>query len=483
VKTVIRGIGLIAASAVLVSCAAISVGPGGGGRDTKAAQNRLVLTIVSGEEVPAEADFFVDELAKASGGSIQLTVDNTSIPGDKFPDYETRVIQYVADGKADLGVVDARAFDTVGVQSFAGLQAPFLIDSYGLEDAVLRSNWGQALLDGTRSAGVVGIGYVNGILRRPLGYTRSLLDVSDYADARIGIRAGNVAESTMESLGAMPVVFPPGDTRGLDGMEVHANQILLGGYDVGADSLTGNVAFWPRVDVIFANAGFFDRLNADQQAALRSAGRNNLEASIAGRAQFLANILGELCAGGITIKDASHTARANLRAAVQPVYDELEKDPGTRATIMAIEALRASLRAPADTLTCDRPTREPPPASGMQVNSPIVGTWTTSFTRDALEASPLTDLQELLFDETWGDFTLVLGPDGRMTLRQANAILSGSQSGTYSVDGYRIVISIDGLGRSFAGRWSVFRDTLTFVRVGSEELPTPYVIRAWTRVP
>jgi hypothetical protein len=70
-----------------------------------------------------------------------------------------------------------------------------------------------------------------------------------------------------------------------------------------------------------------------------------------------------------------------------------------------------------------------------------------------------------------------------MSLRQANPIVSGTQTGTYSVKGDRVVISMDGLGRSFGGRWSLFRDTLSFARVASEELPTPYVIRSWTRLP
>ena len=37
-------------------------------------------------------------------------------------------------------------------------------------------------------------------------------------------------------------------------------------------------------------------------------------------------------------------------------------------------------------------------------------------------------------------------------------------------------------GETFGARWSLFRDTLTFERT-DEELPTPYVVKAWTRVP
>jgi hypothetical protein len=39
------------------------------------------------------------------------------------------------------------------------------------------------------------------------------------------------------------------------------------------------------------------------------------------------------------------------------------------------------------------------------------------------------------------------------------------------------------VGETFGARWSLYRDTLTFERAHGEELPTAYVVKAWTRVP
>lgn len=39
------------------------------------------------------------------------------------------------------------------------------------------------------------------------------------------------------------------------------------------------------------------------------------------------------------------------------------------------------------------------------------------------------------------------------------------------------------LGETFSARWTLFRDTLTFERVPGDELPTPYLVKAWTKVP
>lgn len=476
-------VAMLAAVAILASCGAEGVGPNASRGDTRADQNRLVLTIVTGEADPEEATAFAAAVAEVSAGSIEVTVDNESVP--VVPAYETEVIKYVAEGKAELGFVAARAFDTVGVQSFVGLHAPFLIDSYELEEQVLRSDWGQALLEGTRSAGVVGISYLQGPVRRPLGYARALLDPADYEGARIGIRASALAQMTMEALGATPVVFPPGDTSGLDGMEVHMGQIRRARYDVGADSLTGNVVFWPRPGVVFANAEVFDGLTADQQGILREAGQKAFDASVASISANAAGLPDELCARGLEIATAPDAAVADLRAAVQPVYDEIQKDAGTKATIDAIEALRGSLGSALDAVECDVAATSPPP-SPVAVDSPIVGTYTTSFTREELAASPLLYDTGEVQRGNWGDFTLTFEHDGRVTLTQTDGITSSSTSGTYSVTDDHIVLAYDegaNLGETFSGRWSLFRDTLTFERAGEEVLPTPYVVKAWTRAP
>jgi TRAP-type C4-dicarboxylate transport system substrate-binding protein len=475
----------VLAMAFVVGCGAGGIEPPPGGGDTRADQNPLVLTIATGESNPVEADGFAKAVAEIANGAIEVRVDNTAVTGDGVPDYETQVIEYVADGKAELGFVAARAFDTVGVQSFAPLHAPFLIDSVELEAKVLASATAQGLLEGTRSAGMIGIGYVQGPLRRPLGYTRALLDLEDYAGARIGIRGSGLIEMTMEALGATPYVFPPGDTTGLDGMEVHVAQIGLGQYDFGADSLTGNVVFWPRPGVIFANTDAFGAFTAGQQAILREAAVRNLEASVTLYAEWERGNFEGPCSRGLQIKMAPDDAVARLRQAVQPVYDEIEKDETAKAAIEAIEALRASLHASIETVECQVAAATPLPSAAL-IDSPIVGTWTTSFTRDELAASPYVYDAGEINDGNWGDFTLTFKADGHVSFDLDKAIVSESTSGRYSLDGDHLVMVFDAgenRGETFGGRWSVFRDTLTFERTPPDVLPTTYLVRAWTRAP
>lgn len=474
---------VLATAVILAGCGTAGQHTGGG--DTRAEQNRLVLTIATGEGTPVEATVFAAAVAELAGGSIEVKVDNTSVPGHGVPAYETDVLNHVADGKAQLGFVAARAFDTVGVRSFVGLHAPFLIDSYELEEQVLTSDWGQALLDGTRSAGLIGIGYIQGPLRRPLGQTRPLTDLAAHQGAQIGIRAGDVPEMTMEALGATPVVFPPGDASGLDGMEAHVEIIAGAKYDFGADSLTGNVVYWPRPGVIFANAAAFEAMTSDQQALLREAAEEAFKESTTHVPASEAHLVDELCARGLKITIAPDGAISDLRAAVQSVYDEIEQDASARGTIDAIEALRASANLPLDAVECDVAAATPPGAPAI-IDSPIVGSYTTSFTKEELAASPyLYDAGEVN-DENWGELTITFEPDGRVSVTQTNAIASSATSGTYSLDGDHILMAFDegdSFGETFGGRWSLFRDTLTFERAGAVVLPTGFLVKAWTRVP
>ena len=451
---------------------------GGGG------QNRLTLTIVTGEGDPEEARAFANNVAEVSNGAIDIKVDNTTIAGN--PTYETDIIKYVAAGKAGLGFAAARAFDTVGVKSFVGFHAPFLIDTYDLEGRVLGSDWGKALLDGTRTAGVVGIGYFQGPMRRPLGMTRPLVKLSDWAGARIGIRESALTAMAVKALGGTPVVFEPGDTAGLDGMEVHMGLLTGTKYDVGANSLTGDVMLWPRPGVIFANSAVFDDLTADQQAILRTAGDRMLRGSVASVRANGPQAVTVLCDRGLKFVQAGASAISELRAAVQPVYDEIEKDAGTKATIDAIEKLRASGSGTSIAADCgDVATATPTPAA-TTITSPLVGTYRTSFTLDELSKSPLLYDDTELNRDNWGDLTITFGADGRVTFNQSNPSTASSTSGRYTLAGDRVTLAFQegaNLGETFTGKWSLFRDTLTFERIAGGELPTPYVIKAWERQP
>jgi hypothetical protein len=272
-------------------------------------------------------------------------------------------------------------------------------------------------------------------------------------------------------------------------MEVHLGLLIGTKYDVGANSATGDVMLWPRPGVVFVNNAVFDRLTADQQAILRTAGDQMLSGSVASVNANSPNAVSTLCGRGLKIVKANAKALKDLRTAVQPVYDEIVKDAGTKATIDAIETLKQSAAGASSAVTCPDIAAAAPSATAAAttITSPLVGTYRTSFTMEELSQSPLLyDAAEGLNRGNWGDMSITFGPDGRITFTQSNPSTSGSTSGRYTLNGDRVTMAMDtgeNIGETFIGKWSLFHDTLTFERVDNLELPTPYIVKAWTRQP
>jgi TRAP-type C4-dicarboxylate transport system substrate-binding protein len=447
---------------------------------TKVGQIPQTLKATLGTVNPSGDDdqSFAASANAVSSGAISIAITDGLHSDD--PASEAELIADVAAGKPQLGLISARGFDTAGVNSFAGLQAPMLIDSYDLESKVLATEWATEHLDGPRSVGVVGLGYVQGELRQALGITRDLVRVSDFQGARIGIRPSRATEMTMKALGVTTVPQAAEfDLSGLDGIEMGVQGIAGNDFDIGATSLTGNLVFWARPNIIFANAKWFDALSADQQAQLRAAVAQTNQLAVTRLPGLAQDARNGFCATGFPIKAASNQQLDALRQRLQPVIDEMSKDPGTKATIDAIIALKDPNIKPYVIAPCGTTASKPSPRIGPTA---LDGTWRMTDTKDELASSPFLDDIGSLNDGNWGDFTLTFA-NGTFSGTQTNPIESSKGSGSFTVDGDTVTMADDN-GETFGYRWSIYKDTLTFKRDPTlpYAAPTPMLVKPWTRV-
>jgi TRAP-type C4-dicarboxylate transport system substrate-binding protein len=480
---------LIAALAIgIAACSSGSLDKAGG-----PVFKPVVLTLADGEGDISNAQPFADAVSTLSHGSLQIEIEGDWRPND--PSYETGLIKDVQAGKAQLGITASRAFDTVGIDSFQALQAPFLIDSIALEQKVLDSAIPATMLQGLGPHGLLGLAVLPGPLRRPLGFTRPLIAPSSYRGARIGIRASEVTADIFDALGAIPVAperSPAGDNiAGLTGIESHANAIDSGFATPGA-TLTGNVVFEPRPNVIFMNQHAFGSLTASQRGVLDQA------AARAGAAGVYEGndtaSMADLCRRGLKIVSASPADLAGLRAAVQPVYRSLESNSATRAFINEITAMRQAIGGSPDPVTC--PAASTGGASATTTASALQGTWQVTYTESDLAAAG-ADPGELLPSEgNWGHYAL--------TFRQGHwsqRLVGGDPGvtpnnlvtyGTYVVTGDQISFyERDHDNPSSDGAvwgpyiWSVYRGTLTFKKAGwtgGTLGPTELVVKPWRKI-
>ena len=452
----------------------------------------VVLTLADGETDYSNAQPFANAVSRLSHGTLQIKIESSWRFSD--PNNEADLIKDVQAGKADLGATASRAFDTVGIDSFQALQAPFLINSYPLERKVLASAIPAQMLQGLRSHGLVGLAVLPGPLRRPLGFTRPLLAASSYRGARMGIVPSAVDVGIFRALGAIPVALKQSssgpDIARLTGMESHANAIDSGSATPGA-VLTGNVVFEPRPNVIFMNQRAFGTLTASQRNVLYQAAAQARTAGIY-EGNDTASVA-DLCRRGIKIVSASPADLAGLRVAVQPVYRTLESNPSTRAFITEITAMRQTIGGSPSTVAC--------PAAGTTggvtgAATVLQGTWQVTYTESELVAAG-ADASELSPGlGNWGHFTLTFR-QGHWSQRLIGGDPGAAPNnqlpfyGTYVVRGHQITFYVH--SHNYVGSdtqvmgpyiWSVYRDTLTFKKAGwsgSTQGPTGLVVRPWRK--
>ena len=268
--------------------------------------------------------------------------------------------------------------------SFDALHAPLLIDSYPLQRKVLESPLVPAMLDGLDKLDLVGIGMLPGPLRKPLGVS-SLLGPQDYIGTDIAYQRSQVAEQTLEALGAHGEEIPAeGSVAGFDGVEQQVGSIAGNRYDRNATYLAANVNLWPRPVVLFMNRDAFDGLDDEQRSALRDAARAALPATSELEQGGDEEAAAILCRRGVKFVTADDADLAALERAVQPVYDRLERDAQTKAAIARIRAIRAAVASPPDAPAC---SGVEPELVASGVPTPIDGVYRSDVTLEQLRGT------------------------------------------------------------------------------------------------
>ena len=429
----------------------------------------VTLRAETGGFNPDEIAPYAAAVADASGDLLRLDIAEAAT---MTPGIEHDIIERVRSGALDAAFVGTRAWDGYDVHGFDALHAPFLIDSFDLERAVLDSTIvadAGARLD---SLGLASIGLLPGPLRRPGGRDHAFAAPADFTGARLAITKSPISEATLAALGATgTAIAPGGDLDGLDGIEAQVEAMRLGG-STPIHMVTGNVIFWPRPISVVVNKERFASLSPDQQAALRDAIGTALDPMIDNLRVVDEQSVVYACRNGVEFVAASSDDIDALRAAVEPVYATLRSDATTSTAIDAIAALRTGT---GDSLSC--PADEATPVTPAAVATPIDGTWTACPDQAAiLAAGGLPEEAEI------NDGCTTISLD-RGTFREEGAGSAGPAPGTYTLEGdHQLVINRAG-GEQFEFTWSLFQDQLSLSLPAKAKAVTPAPIRAlpWVR--
>lgn len=432
---------------------------------------------------------FLDELAKVSGGALQLTAESGFDGATKS--IEVSALQAAQSGKVDIAIVPTRAFPFVGVTSFDALMAPLLIDNMELQQQVINDSVASEMVDGVKSAGFAGIGILPGGILVPDGISRPLLGPATYSGARIAYSASPIAKQSLEALGAIPVeaAFDGQDVSGFDGLALMADAID----DGVVRSITANVGLWPRPIAIVANAHSWTKLTETQRGWLLQAAKDAV-ADTASRYPSTENLTGMCRRNKVKIISASEHQVAQLRRAVSPVYDSLRSNQTTAAYLTRIQAIKDSLEStesgqPIDCAALTGPSASTSSSSNMSA-SRLDGNYSLSYTDEEIVAAGASP--DEVIPENWGEFRLVLD-HGRFASTQYNEQACTWNHGTYTLTGQNLKLTITGGGGQSPKRRfskpgellefgvSLYHDNMKWTRVPNAESAGGWTVKPWRR--
>jgi TRAP-type C4-dicarboxylate transport system substrate-binding protein len=291
---------------------------------------------------------FAAKTAEISDGSVRIEVlwDATQ---PWHPEAEVEIAEWVGEGELDLALVPSRAWTDLGVTSLAAVMTPFLVDSNDLVAHIVEDEVAEDLMADLPDVGVVGLALLPEGLRIPMSFGHALVAADDFEGLRIRVPASDYSDQVLRSVGASPITTQLSPEHMREG-EFHTAETSLewfGNTQRPADTIvtyTANIVFFPKVQVLAANAGLLEGLGSDQRRAL-------IDAAVAARTlavrewPTLAESAEKVCAGGGAVALAPPWEVAELAARTQGLVRELESEPTVRASIDRIRALKQTFAA------------------------------------------------------------------------------------------------------------------------------------------
>ena len=379
--------------------------------------------------------------------------------------------------------VGARAFDSVGVTGFRALVAPFLVDSYELQDQVFAAGIPARMLEGLDVSDLTGIGVLPGPLRQMVGIDHPFTDPDDFEGAVVGTSGGDLAERTLRALGATPQMVPAETSLdGLDGLDYQLGrdlrQPLLRGRDERDDQSRSLAPAFGD----FSDSDRFADLTEDQKAILREAANDAIaQASDATRV--------EEADGGAGLCSVDDRPRGSHRR--RTCCADRGGRPRLRGTRCRQRHPRVPRRDPHDQGTDGCATGVARLPAGVRASrrrelrrSTVYGASQLRPGRCVAAGDPIPGA------ENYGSWVYVFHR-GSFAFAQETDDACTWGYGTYSVDGDRVEWSfVDGggitpnnavnkPGEFFVFGWSRYRDTLTLAAVPGEISPTNFMVKPW----
>ena len=289
---------------------------------------------------------FAKQVAELSGGKIVIEPRWHAEGNDHPTDWDQAVAAMVQDGELDLALGPTWAWDVLDVTTLQPLQAPFLVDSDELVAEVVQDEeLANELMSGLEGAGVVGLSMWPEGLRHPFGFEEPLVSPEHYSGEVIRSAKSEAISWLFEALGATTTPQEP-NAETMVGSQ--------GEFVLNPDGIaTADVTFFPKVNVLYANAEQYAELDEEAIGVLTEAAATTQAWAIENTSDLDAG--SAFCADGGTVVAAGEADVTALRKATRSVTDRIAEAPGNQSILATISELKNGTLTP---MTVDPCTSE-----------------------------------------------------------------------------------------------------------------------------
>ena len=304
---------------------------------------------------------FAEQVDGLSDGKISIEPRWHAEGNDHPLDWDQAVAAMVQDGELDLALGPSWAWDVMGVTTLQPLQAPFLVDSDDLVAEIVQDErLSEQLMSGLEDAGVVGLSLWPEGLRHPFGFGQPLISAQHYDGKVIRSATSQAISWLFEALGASTSPREPNATT-MAGMQ--------GEFALGPDGVaTADVTFFPKVNLLYANAETLGALDDEAVEVLRQAAAQTQSWAIENTSDLKAGAA--FCGDGGTVVAAGEADVTALKKATAPVAERIARAPGNQAVMEAIARLKEGSSSPGtvDPCTGERLTKHKPGKAEAALN-------------------------------------------------------------------------------------------------------------------
>ncbi|MBE3588518.1 MAG: TRAP transporter substrate-binding protein [Thermoanaerobacteraceae bacterium] len=315
---------LVVFAALLSGCGQGQKESTGGGQEKPKLEFKVGHVTQSNHPYHLSAEAFARKVAEKSGGRIKITIYPARQLGD-----DKQLLEGVMSGTQDMALVSNSMFDAY-TPVLAGLQLPWLITDYDIEQKVLQSDVVRRMLDKLEAYNMKGLAIYEGGIRDMIFARKKVTAPADVAGMKFRVPPSEVIKDWAQAMGVNPLPLPYGDiynalqTGMVDGMEMNPSSVYSEKlYEVSKYLMDSNEFPFPVVLVM--NLNKWKSLSAEDQKILQEAAWEAIGDSIKINKDEEVKDLEFIRSHGMEVYAVD---MASWKEKVKPVYDKwMAKDP------------------------------------------------------------------------------------------------------------------------------------------------------------